>query len=133
MRYLLLFIVGMICFSGKIATAKTLNVVATFYCNCYKCCGKQPSHPAYGITASGKKASDGTVAVDPKIIPLGSKLKIKGMEKTFVALDTGGAIKGNRIDIWCASHKAALLQGRKKLTVTILPEKSPSAKSAKSS
>ena len=51
--------------------------VVTAYCNCCVCCGKPQSHPAYGITASGKEAASGTVTVDPKVIPLGTRLKSK--------------------------------------------------------
>lgn len=121
MRYSFLFLVGMFCFSGKIVTARTLEVVGTAYCNCKLCCSKEPSHPAYGITASGKKASWGTVAVDPRVIPLGSRLKIEGFGGTiFRAEDTGGAIKGNKIDLWHKTHSSAKIFGRKKLTITII-------------
>ena len=75
----------------------------TAYCNCSKCCGKW----AGGPTASGVMPKAGrTIAVDPKVIPLGSKVKING--HTYVAEDTGGAIKGNRIDVYHSSHSAAL-------------------------
>ena len=123
MRYAFLFLIGILCFSCNVANARTLTVVSTAYCSCKLCCGKSPSHPAYGITASGKKASQGTVAVDPKVIPLGSRLKIEGFDDTiFRAEDTGRAIKKNRIDIWHASHRSALIYGKKQLTITVLPE-----------
>ena len=45
----------------------------TAYCCCEKCCGKNINHPAYGITATGTKATEGrTIAVDPNVIPLGT-------------------------------------------------------------
>ena len=60
----------------------------------------------------------GTVAVDRRIIKLGSKLKIEGFPNTtFRAEDVGGAIKGNHIDIWFPSHKEALNFGVKKMAV----------------
>lgn len=78
----------------------------TAYCNCKKCCGKW----AGGPTASGKMPKQGrTIAVDPKVIPLGSKVIING--KTYIAEDTGSAIKGNRIDVYFDSHSEALKFG----------------------
>jgi 3D (Asp-Asp-Asp) domain-containing protein len=73
----------------------------TAYCHCIKCCGKDD-----GITATGTKVKEGrTIAVDPKVIPLGSKVELDG--KTYVAEDVGGAIKGNRIDLYFSSHDEA--------------------------
>ena len=86
----------------------------TAYCPCEKCCGK-----SNGLTATGTKATAGrTIAVDPKIIPLGSKVNIGG--KTFVAEDTGGAIKGRRIDMFFASHKEAVQFGVQNLPVVVV-------------
>ncbi len=91
---------------------------ATAYCSCEKCCNKNPSDKRYGITATGKVAKWGTVAVDRRIIKLGSKLKIKGFPNTtFRAEDVGSAIKGNHIDIWFPSHEEALEFGVKKMVV----------------
>ena len=81
-------------------------------------CGKSPNHPAYGITASGKKAISGkTIAVDPTVIKLGTILVIEGVE--YIAEDTGGAIKGNRIDICYNSVEEALQFGRKVVEVFV--------------
>lgn len=77
----------------------------TAYCPCEKCCGKW----ANGITASGLTAEPGMIAVDPQIIPLGACVVIDGEE--YLAADTGGAIKGNRIDIYMSSHNSALEYG----------------------
>ncbi len=91
---------------------------ATAYCSCVKCCNKNPADKWYGITATGKVAQWGTVAVDRRIIKLGSKLQIEGFPNTtFRAEDVGGAIKGNHIDIWFPSHKEALNFGVKKMAV----------------
>lgn len=74
----------------------------TAYCPCEKCCGKSD-----GITATGKIATSGhTVAVDPQLIPYGTTLLINGNE--YVAEDCGGAIKGNRIDIFFDTHSEAI-------------------------
>lgn len=94
-----------------------LIFIITAYCNCQICCGKLPSHPAYGITASGKVASNGTIAVDRKVIPMGSKVRIEGLAGVFRAEDTGGAIKGNRIDVWFPTHAEAKRFGVQKRKV----------------
>lgn len=79
----------------------------TAYCACRKCCGKDPSDPGYGVTASGAIVEAGrTIAVDSSIIPLGTEVIIDG--HTYIAEDTGSAIKGNRIDIYFDSHQEAL-------------------------
>lgn len=78
----------------------------TYYCTCSKCCGNSK-----GITASGVKAIPyKSIAVDKKVIPLGSTVIINGKE--YIAHDTGGAIKGNRIDICVSSHSEALKLGK---------------------
>lgn len=88
----------------------------SFYCPCEKCVGKKK----IVITASGTKPkANYTIAVDTRIIPLGSILYIEGFGY-FVAQDTGGAIKGNRIDIFVDSHQQALKLGRKKANVYLL-------------
>lgn len=88
----------------------------TSYCKCEKCCGKW----ADGITASGLPAKPGIIAVDPKIIPLGSHVMIDGVE--YLAADTGGAIKGNRIDIFAVSHDIALEYGVQNHEVYLVAE-----------
>ncbi len=73
-------------------------------------CGKLPSHPTYGITATGTYATAGrTIAVDPRIIPYGSNVTING--HTYIAEDTGGGIKGNKIDICVSSNSEAMQKG----------------------
>ena len=85
----------------------------THYCPCSLCCGKW----ADGITATGTTAEEGrTIAVDPKVIPYGSEVVIRyadGSERCYIAEDCGGAIKGNRIDVYMDSHEAALIGGVK--------------------
>lgn len=83
------------------------NFKITHYCACKKCCGPN----AKGITASGKKVEEGrTIAVDPKIIKLGSEVYIDGYGY-MEAQDTGSAIKGNIIDVYVADHQEALNLG----------------------
>ncbi len=94
---------------------------ASAYCSCKKCCGKDPSDKRYGITASGKKARWGTVAVDNKVIKLGSKLKIDYFPDTiFRAEDIGSSIKGKHIDVWFPSHKKALQFGVQNILVQLV-------------
>ncbi|AOQ24566.1 hypothetical protein MTAT_19090 [Moorella thermoacetica] len=73
---------------------------------------------ADGRTATGIKVRRGVVAVDPKVIPLGTKLYIEGYGEA-IAADTGGAIKGNKIDLFMDSKQEALRWGRRWVLVTI--------------
>lgn len=63
-----------------------------------------------GITASGLPVQPGLVAVDPSVIPLGSTVIIDGV--SYIAADTGGAIKGNKIDIAFETHEEAVNFGK---------------------
>lgn len=77
----------------------------TAYCGCSSCCGK-----SNGITASGTKAKAGrTIAADTSKLPFGTKVVING--HTYTVEDRGGAISGNRIDIFFNSHSEALQWG----------------------
>ena len=83
------------------------NFKITHYCACKKCCGPN----AQGITASGKKVQEGiTIAVDPRVISLGTKVYIEGYGE-MEAQDTGSAIKGNIIDVYVTDHQKALELG----------------------
>lgn len=89
----------------------------TAYCACEKCCGKWAVINGGGFTASGTKVEEGrTIAVYPKQIPFGTEVHIKGMG-TYIAEDTGSAIKENCIDIYFDSHEEALNFGVKYLEV----------------
>ncbi len=88
-----------------------LHVIATAYtAGCYGCSG---------ITATGVPAGHGVVAVDPALIPLGTKLYVPGYGRA-VAGDTGGAIRGHRIDLGFNSIGEALRFGRRDITVYVL-------------
>lgn len=89
----------------------------TYYCSCERCCGKSD-----GITATGTTVYAGlSAAVDPSVIPLGTLfyVEIDGVEHMYCADDTGGGIKGNRLDIYVSSHEEALKLGVKTATVYI--------------
>ena len=73
----------------------------------------------YGITATGIPATYGVAAVDPYVIPLGSRLYIPGYGEA-IAADTGGAIIGNRIDLCMESYDECMEFGRRNVTVYVL-------------
>lgn len=88
-----------------------LRMVATAYtAGCSGCSG---------TTATGRAAGHGVVAVDPRYIPLGTHLYIPGYGHAFAG-DTGGAIRGNRIDLGFDSHRDALSFGRRPVVVYVL-------------
>lgn len=94
-------------------TYKAMEIVATAYCPCVKCCGKSD-----GITATGVKAkANHTVAADPNILPYGTEI-LCGMGE-FVVEDCGGAIKGNRVDFFFDSHEEALKFGIQQFTIWV--------------
>lgn len=77
----------------------------TYYCSCEICCDVET-----GITATGTPVVEGqTIAVDPEVIPYGTKVIIGG--HVFTAEDCGGAIKGKHIDIYVNDHERALSMG----------------------
>lgn len=76
------------------------------------------THTGYN-TASGTKPKYGTVAVDPRVIPLGSRMYVEGYGYA-TALDTGGAIKGNRIDVFLDSYKECDRWGVRRVKIYLL-------------
>jgi uncharacterized protein YabE (DUF348 family)/3D (Asp-Asp-Asp) domain-containing protein len=100
------------------------NVVLTAYTPAGG--GKSPKSPGYGRTATGAKASEGrTIAVDPRVIPLGWWVFIDGIGYRR-AEDTGGAVHGNKIDVFFNSHSDAIRFGRKRgKTVYVIGPKLP--------
>ncbi len=88
---------------GSLVVRRSLTVVATAYA-------------AGGQTSTGRAAAPGVVAVDPRVIPLGTRLYIPGIG-VVTAADTGGSVRGNRIDICVASEAAAARWGVRTITV----------------
>ncbi len=98
-----------------IGSAKTLSCLGT----AYSCDGRP------GITATGTTVHIGTVAVDPRVIPLGSKMYITSDDGQYVygfctAEDTGGLIKGNRVDLYFNTTKECFQFGVRQVTVYVL-------------
>lgn len=91
---------------APVGAGRTLTVEATGYA-------------LRGRTASGLPTGPGIVAVDPSVIPLGTRLSIPGYG-SGVAADTGGAVKGSIIDLWFPSTAQALAWGRRTVTITVL-------------
>lgn len=88
----------------------------TAYCPCERCCGKDPSDPFYGITATGTVATEGrTVAADPDVLPYGTVIYINGHAYTIE--DCGGGVKGKQIDLYFDSHEDALEWGVQEIEV----------------
>ena len=82
-----------------------MTVVSTGYC-------------LRGTTATGMQTGPGTVAVDPTVIPLGTRMYVPGYGNG-VAADTGAAVKGRIIDLWFSSCPQALQWGRRTVTITL--------------
>ena len=72
------------------------------------------------ITSTGTTPKFGTIAVDPSVIPYGTKVYIPRFGQTFIAEDCGGGIKGNRIDIFMNSESECNSWGVRSITIEIL-------------
>ncbi len=99
----------------SIRFVKAVEMKSTAYCPCTKCCGPT----AKGVTALGLPAKQGVIAVDPRVIPLGTRVYVDGYGYALAA-DTGSAIKGNRIDVCFDTHDQALRWGMRNLKIYVL-------------
>ena len=72
-------------------------------------------------TATGGQARRGTVAADQRVLPFGSRIRVRGphVNGTYVVEDSGAAVKGRRIDIYMPGCDEARRFGRQRVTVTI--------------
>ena len=98
---------------GGVTTASSGRYKVTAYCSCARCCGK-----TNGITASGTRATANHTVAAPSTFAFGTQMVING--KTYVVEDRGGAIQGNRIDIYMNSHSEALAWGVRYLDVEVI-------------
>ena len=75
-----------------------------------------------GKTASGRMVSRGLIAADPRILPLGSRVRLEhpGYSGEYLVADTGGLIRGKRIDIWIPTTREAMRFGRRTVKLTVL-------------
>ncbi len=110
---------------GDFRYKKSMIMTSTAYDLSVESCGKTPDHPEYGITYSGTRAKRGTVAVDPRVIPLGTRLYIESLDGTAdygfaVAEDTGSAVKGNIVDLFMESESDVAAYGKRKVRVYII-------------
>lgn len=117
---------GLIVSRSKNFSYKTSYImIATAYDLSFASTGKNPGMPGYGITASGTQARVGAIAVDPSVIPLGTKLYIEYADGSggygyATAEDTGSAIKGYRIDLFFNTYQECINFGRKRVIVYVL-------------
>lgn len=104
------------------------NVTLTAYSIDVASTGKTSEHPQYGLTSSGTKVSEGrTIAVDPKVIPMGWWVYIEGIGLRR-AEDTGSAIKGNIIDVYFENPDYAKRFGMKRgYKVYVIGKEKPTA------
>ena len=99
-----------------------IDAVATAYCPCERCCGSWALNRPDGIvyTASGAEAVQGvTIAADWSIYPPGTVLFVEGLGE-MVVQDRGGAIQGQKIDVYFESHDDALRFGRQNVRFYIV-------------
>ncbi|MEK6281496.1 MAG: 3D domain-containing protein [Acidobacteriota bacterium] len=91
------------------AVGPSTHYVATAYC-------------LRGKTASGRMVTRGLIAADPRVLPLGSRVRLDhpGYSGEYLVADTGGKIKGRRIDIWIPSSREAMRFGRRTVKLTVL-------------
>ena len=75
-----------------------------------------------GRTASGRYVSHGIIAADPRVLPLGSRVRLEAgpWSGEYLVADTGGRIRGKKIDIWTPSSREAMRFGRRKVKLTVL-------------
>lgn len=99
-----------------------IEATATAYCSCEICCGEWALNRPNGIvyTASGAEAVQGvTIAADWSIYPPGTVLFVEGLGEMIVQ-DRGGAIQGQKIDVYFESHDAARQFGRQNVRFYIV-------------
>ena len=105
---------------GKIAYTKVIDGTATAYTN----------DARWGdSTASGMRTRWGIIAVDPSVIPLGTKVYVKSTDGSAdygfaIAADTGGSIKGTIIDLWMDSESTCYRWGRRSAEIYVLEDQS---------
>lgn len=98
---------------GATAASESKSFRATAYC-------------LKGRTASGKNVRRGFVAADPRVLPLGTQIEVDAgsYSGTYTVADTGGSVKGRKLDIWVPSCSEANRFGRRSVKVSVVSKKS---------
>lgn len=84
---------------------------------------KATAYAQHGETASGDQTRRGIIAADPRVLPLGTKVKVTNAGRYsghYVVKDTGRKIKGRKIDVFMPSHREAKKFGKKDVKVTVV-------------
>ncbi len=105
-----------VCYDGTYTIADVVTVKATGYCACSICCGEYAS----GYTADGSLATAGHTIAAPSTYSFGTQLYLPYFDRVFEVEDRGGAIQGNRIDVYFDTHEEALRFGVRTFEVYIL-------------
>ena len=98
----------------KIAAVETYVVPPTNYV--------ATAYSLRGRTASGRLVAKGLIAADPRHLPLGSRVRLEAgaYSGEYLVADTGGLVRGKRIDIWTPSSREAMRFGRRTVKLTVL-------------
>ncbi len=106
--------------TASVSAVRSVWMEVTAYCPCTKCCGPN----AMGITASGLPVSHNEgrfVAADTSVLPFGSQIRVPGYHNAIPVpvIDRGGAIRGQRLDLFFPTHEEALQWGRQWVMVAV--------------
>lgn len=118
--------------AGAPVTVKTAPAVAT---DDFEVAPQTYTATAYslrGRTASGRPVSRGLIAADPRFLPIGTRVRVEAgtFSGEYEVADTGGSVKGRRIDIWTPTAREAMRFGRRAVKLTVLSFGGRRAKSA---
>lgn len=99
--------------SSSVKQTPVINLAGSYTATAYSLRGR---------TASGKPVARGLIAADPRVLPLGTRVRIEAGEFTgeYVVADTGGSVKGHRVDIWTPTPREAMRFGKRAIKLTIL-------------
>jgi 3D (Asp-Asp-Asp) domain-containing protein len=75
-----------------------------------------------GRTASGMRVAKGVIAADPRVLPLGTRVRLEAgpYSGEYVVADTGSAVRGRKIDVWVPSYREACRFGRRQIKLSVL-------------
>ena len=104
--------------AGKSATSDVLVGNVTFLTQSYTA----TAYSLRGRTASGKPVARGLIAADPRVLPIGTRVRVEAGDWSgeYIVADTGGAVRGRRIDIWTPTSREAMRFGRRLVKLTVI-------------